>query len=218
MFIRFFVDEKIERVISLHEQAFQELEAVPQTITYDNMTTVGRHIGPGKVWINPVFQSFANGYGFKVIILPPGKKERHGIVERPFYYIETNFLYSVDPALIGQWVKLRLYKDRLEIWFEEHLHCKHTYAQGRNQRQILPEHEKEYKKTSGQKQLLESAFLRFGESARAYYQGLQEEKKVAAGYHLQRILKLANRYGQDVVSGALNYAARYGAYSADAVL
>ena len=294
IFLRFFVDEKIESVISLHKQAFGELGAVPQSITYDNMTTVGRHTGPGKVWINPVFQSFAKGYGFQVIILPPGNKERHGIVERPFYYVETNFLkgrefqdledlnsrgdlwraqtanvrihgtlkerpvdrldremsylrplphnlsdqaykecdrvvhtdfcvgldtnrYSVDPVLIGQWVKLRLYQDRLEIWFEKQLHCRHTYAQGRNQRQILPEHEQEYKKTSGQKQLLESAFLRLGEAARVYYQGLVEEKKAAAGYHLQRILKLADRYGQDVVCGALNYAAKYGAYSADAV-
>jgi hypothetical protein len=110
-----------------------------------------------------------------------------------------------------------LYQDRLEIWFEDQRHCRHTYTQGRNKRQILPEHEQEYKKTSGQKQLLESAFLRLGEAARVYYQGLVEEKKAAAGYHLQRILKLADRYGQDVVCGALNYAAKYGAYSADAI-
>lgn len=295
LFVRFFQDQTLQSVISLHEQAFEELGAVPHIITYDNMTTVGRHVGPGEVWLNPVFERFAQQYGFKVVILPPGKKERHGMVERPFYYIENNFLkgrefggmqdlndksdawrartcnvrkhgtlkekpmdrltreksfllplpcnvsgqfykelsrlvhvdfcvslntnrYSVNPVLIGDWVKLRLYQNHLEIWFEDSLHCRHEYGQGRDQRQILPEHEEQYKKMSGQKALLEKAFLRLGEAARAFYLGLQKEKKAAAGYHLQRILKYVDRFGQDVVAGALNYACRYGAYSADTIL
>ncbi len=295
LFVRFFQDQTLPNVISLHEQAFQELGAVPHIITYDNMTTVGRHVGPGEVWINPVFGRFAEQYGFKVVILPPGKKERHGMVERPFYYIETNFLkgrefsgienlndrsdawragtsnvrkhgtlkekpmdrlarersfllplpcnvsgqfykevsrlvhadfcvsldtnrYSVNPVLVGDWVNLRLYQNHLEIWCEDSLHCKHEYAQGKDQRKILPEHEEQYKKMSGQKELLEKAFLRLGEAARAFYPGLKKEKKAAAGYHLQRILKYADRFGQEVVVGALSYAARHGAYSADTVL
>ncbi len=90
--MRHLTNETIESVIRLHEEAFAELNAVPELITYDNMTTVGRHIGTGKVWINPVFKRFAEEYGFKVVILLPGKKERHGKVERPFHYIENNFL------------------------------------------------------------------------------------------------------------------------------
>lgn len=294
LYMHHFFQETIECVIALHEQAFQELNGVPAIMTYDNMTTVGRHVGPGRVWINPVFQRFAKEYGFEVVILQPGNKERHGVVERPFYYIETNFLkgrefqdledlnnkaglwranranvrihgtlkerpldrlarersflkalpsnvsaqvykeltrlvhpdfcigldtnrYSVDPSLIGEWVTLRLYKDHLEIWLHNQLHCRHTYVQGRDQRQILPEHEQQYRKMSGQKQLLEKAFLRLGQAAHDYYQGLQREKKSAAGYHLQRILHYVDRYGQEVVAGALSYATRYGAYSADAI-
>jgi len=72
--------------------ACQELGAVPETMTYDNMTTVGRHTGPSEVWINPQFKAFAEQYGFQIVILPPGAKERHGKVERPFHYIEHNFL------------------------------------------------------------------------------------------------------------------------------
>jgi hypothetical protein len=72
--------------------AFQELGAVPETMTYDNMTTVGLHTGPSEVWINPQFKAFADQYGFRIVILPPGAKERHGKVERPFHYIEHNFL------------------------------------------------------------------------------------------------------------------------------
>ncbi|ETR70542.1 MAG: hypothetical protein OMM_03169 [Candidatus Magnetoglobus multicellularis str. Araruama] len=92
LFMRHFTDQALESVISLHEQAFQELGAVPEIITYDNMTTVGRHVSTDKVWINPRFERFAKEYGFKIVILPPGAKERHGKVERPFHYIENNFL------------------------------------------------------------------------------------------------------------------------------
>jgi hypothetical protein len=295
LFTRHFPDETIESVIQLHEEAFQELGAVPEIMTYDNMTTVGRHTGPAAVWINPTFKRFADQYEFKIVILPPGAKERHGKVERPFHYIEHNFLagrefqdleelnrradfwrankanvrihgtlrerpidrltrerpylkalhqnlsdlffkevdrlihtdfcvaidtnrYSANPKLIGQNAKVRLYKDHLEIWVNRQLDCKHTYVQDRYKRQVLPEHEQIYKKMTGQRQLLKNAFLRLGESAMTYYEGLKTKRGAAAGYHLQRILQYADRYGHDVVDGALAHASRYGAYSADAVL
>lgn len=295
LFTRHFQDETIESVIQLHEEAFQELGAVPEIMTYDNMTTVGRHTGPAEVWINPTFKRFADQYGFKIVILPPGAKERHGKVERPFHYIEHNFLagrefqdledlnrradfwrantanvrihgtlrerpmdritrerpylkplpqnlsnvffkevdrlihtdfcvaidtnrYSANPKLIGQNAKVRLYKDHLEIWVNRQLDCKHTYVQDRYQRQVLPEHEEIYKKMTGQRQLLKNAFLRLGEPAMTYYEGLKKQRGVAAGYHLQRILQYADRYGHDVLTGALAHASRYGAYSADAIL
>lgn len=293
--IHHFTDETLSSVIRLHEKAFAEVGAVPEKITYDNMTTVGRHIGPGKVWINPTFNRFAEGYGFEVVILQPGNKERHGKVERPFRYIEDNFLngrefadledlnnradywrahtanvrnhgttrerpvdrlareksllkplpwdksdkfykeverlvqvdfcvavdkrkYSVNPDLIGQYVKVRLFLDHLEIWTDEKMDCHHVYAEDEHSRQVLPEHEKIYKTITGQRQLLKEAFLRLGKAAEDYYEGLKKTRKSAAGYHLQRILKYADRHGADVVSGALAHAARYDAYSANSVL
>ena len=295
LFSRHFPDETLKNVIRLHEQAFQELGAVPEIMTYDNMTTVGRHIGPSEVWLNPAFQAFADQYGFKVVILPPGKKERHGKVERPFHYIEHNFLagrefedmedlnqkadawrantanvrihgtlrerpmdrlqrerpyliplpqrlsetvykevdrlihtdfcvavntnrYSANPNLIGQHARVRLYPSHLEIWVNQTLDCKHAYLNTQHGRQVLPEHEQIYKKVTGQSQLLEKAFLRLGEPATTYYEGLKKQRRAAAGYHLQRILAYADRYGSDVVAGALAHAERYSAYSADAVL
>jgi len=294
-YLGFFMDETIESVIRLHEEAFKELEAVPATMTYDNMTTVGFHKGPGEIWINPRFKAFADEYGFEIIILRPGAKDRHGIVERPFHYIENNFLagrefadledlnrradlwrhkvanmrvhgtlrerpidrlkrerpflkplpqllkntyykevdriiytdfcvaidtnrYSASPNLIGNQAKVRLYEEHLEIWVDDKMDCRHTYCQGRHQRQVLPEHENAYRKLTSQGALLEKAFLRIGEPAKSYYDGLKRERGSAAGYHLQRILKLADRYGSDVVAGAISYAQRYGAYSADAII
>ena len=271
LFTRHFPDETTESVICLHEEAFQELGAVSEIMTYDNMTTVGRHTGPGKVWINTTFKRFAEQYGFKIVILPPGAKERHGKVERPFHYIEHNFLagrefenmedlnrrgdiwranmanvrihgtlrerpylkplpqnfsdvfykevnrlihtdfclaidtnrYSANPKLIGQDAKVRLYRDHLEIWVNKQLDCKHIYAQGKYQREVLPEHEEMYKKMTGQRELLKNAFLRLGEPAMTYYDGLKKQRGVAAGYHLQRILQYVDRHGHDVVAGAL---------------
>jgi hypothetical protein len=291
--MRHFTDETLESVISLHEQSFQELGAVPQKITYDNMTTVGRHVGPGKVWLNPTFERFAKEKGFEIVILPPGSKERHGKVERPFHYIENNFLagrefddmsdlynradqwrwkkanvrihgtlkqrpvdrlarempylkrlvimnadtnykeverkinidfcvvinnkrYSVNPDLIGEKAKVRLYPDHLEIWVNNELDCKHTYSE--KNRNVLSEHEEIYKKMTGQKRLLEDAFIRLGAPAKQFYEGLEQTRKAAAGYHLQRILKYADRYGSDIVVGAMAYAAKHNAYSADSVL
>lgn len=290
-----FSDETIESVIRLHEKAFHELGAVPEIMTYDNMTTVGRHTGKGKVWINPAFKRFADEYGFKIVILPPGAKDRHGGVERPFHYIEHNFLagrefesleelnqradrwrasvanvrvhgtlrqrpvdrlqrerpyllplpqnkiqgfyrkvkrlihtdfcvaidtnrYSASPHLIGSQASVRLYQEHLEIWVEDKFDCKHVYCKERFKRQVLPEHEAIYKKITGQHQLLKDAFMRLGEPATAYYEGLRKQRRAAAGYHLQRILKFADRYGSDVVAGALACAMRYGAYSADSVI
>ena len=295
LYHRHFTDQTLESVIKLHEMAFQELGAVPVTMTYDNMTTVGRHVGPGKVWINPQFKSFADQYGFRIVILPPGRKERHGKVERPFHYIEHNFLegrefqdmedlnrradiwrnktanvrihgtlrerpvdrlvrerpylnllpheitgrffkkvdrlihtdfcvaidtnrYSTSPNLVGQTAEVRLFKDHLEIWVNQQLDAKHIYVDGRHQRQVLPEHEAIYKKLSGQTQLLKHAFLRLGQPALSYYDGLKKHRGAAAGYHLQRILSLVDRHGADVVTGALAHAQRYGAYSADAIV
>lgn len=295
LFIHFYTDQTIDSVIDLHKKAFMELGAVPEVITYDNMTTVGFHRGPGEVWLNPQFKGFADEYGFEVIILVPGAKDRHGMVERPFHYIENNFLagrefedledlnrrgerwreekanarihgtlrerpldrlkrerpflkplphtltrihykevtrlvhrdfciaintnrYSVNPQLLGQYVQVRLYRDHLEIWTDGRNDCQHTYYQGHHHRQVLPEHEKLYRRMTNQKALLENAFLKIGEIARSYYEGLKKEKGAAAGFHLQRILKMVERYGKDVVSGAISYAQRYGAYNSDSVL
>jgi len=293
LFIRHFTNETIESVIRLHEEAFAEINAVPQKITYDNMTTVGRYTGTGKVWINPAFKRFAQEYDFKVVILLPGKKERHGKVERPFRYIEDNFLrgrefidledlnnradvwraqtanirihgttrerpvdrlareksllkpvpwnksdrffkevtrrvnvdfcvaidkkrYSASPGLIGEHVQVRMFREHIEIWFGDKMDCRHVYTE--QARQVLPEHEKIYKKMTGQSQLLENAFLRLGKVAKAYYEGLKTTRKSAAGYHMNRILKYADRHGSDVVSGALAHAIRFDAFSADAIL
>lgn len=92
MVVRYALDEKLETLVAMHEEAFSEIGAVPAVVTYDNMTTVGRHVGPGKVWLNPRFEAYAKAQGFEIVLISPNKPNQHASVERPFHYIENNFL------------------------------------------------------------------------------------------------------------------------------
>lgn len=296
MFLRFTLDETLDTVIRLHAEAFDDIGAVPRKMTYDNMTTVGRHVGPGDVWLNPRFEAWAVPYKFKIHILPPGKPNLHASVERPFHYVENNFLlrhdrefpslddlnqkaawwcvhranvrehgttrehpidrlvrerplmlplpgtapelfetlerkvnpdfcvlaetnrYSVDPCHIGKKAVVHLFAERLEVYISGQLaavHCRDT--DGNRKRHVLPEHEEAYKHVTPQRALLESAFQRLGAVAKDYYEGLRSQRGSGAGYHLQRLLKLADRYSSSVVVAAMAHAARYGNYSAEAV-
>lgn len=293
LFMRFVLDETVETIISLHEAAFSDIGAVPLKQTYDNMTTVGRHVGPGKIWLNPTFEAWAAPYKFTIVILPPGKPNLHGCVERPFHYIEHNFLagrefadlddlnktaawwcaeranvrrhgtlrerpvdrlvrerplmrplpgvvaqsyrtlsrtvgtdfcvavdtnrYSVDPRHIGQPASIHLFGEHLEIFVAGQLDSVHGLDTGKHHRNVLPEHEAAYKQCTHQRSLLAVAFERMGAVAKDYYEGLKAQRGTAAGYHMQRLLKLADRYTTAVVVAAMTHAARYGNYSAEAV-
>ncbi len=295
MVLRFALDEKLETLIALHEEAFSLLGGAPPLMTFDNMTTVGRHVGPGEVALNERFVAYAGLYGFAIRLISPGKPNQHASVERPFHYVELNFLprqrsryadlddlnahakwwcderanvrnhrttherpvdrlvrerpfflplpsnrpevyrtlsrkvgtdfcvavgcnrYSVPPKLTQRPATVRLYADRLEVLVDGSLAATHPVCAGRDQRQVLPEHEDAFKRCMPSRLLLQSAFFRLGPSAEDYYAGLKTQRGVGAGYHLQRILKLADRHGSAVVTGAMAHAARYGNYSAEAV-
>ncbi len=295
MFLRFTLNEKLETTIALHEEAFADVGAVPVKMTYDNMMTVGRHVGPGDVWINPRFAEFAKPYDFDIVILPPESPNLHASVERPFHYVENNCLkrrrsrfadlidlnehaawwcrevanvrdhgttrqrpvdllereraylnplpsarpstchevervvgrdfcvrvnnsrYSVHPQHVARDAVVRVYTDRLEILIDGKLEAVHPLAAEPRTRHVLPEHEEAYKERIPSRLLLEQAFVRLGEVAARYYDGLKTQKGRGAGHHLRRILRLADRYGADVACGAMAHAERYGNYSADAV-
>lgn len=297
MVLRFALDERLETLIGLHEEAFSLLGGAPPLMSFDNMTTVGRHVGPGPddVELNERFVAYAARYGFAIKLIAPHKPNQHASVERPFHYVELNFLprqrscyadlaglnahakwwcderanvrnhrttherpvdrlvrerpfllplpsnrpevyqtlsrkvgtdfcvavgcnrYSVPPKLTQRPATVRLYADRLEVLVDGALVATHEVCPGRDQRRVLPEHEDAFKRCTPSRLLLQSAFFRLGPAAEDYYAGLKTQRGVGAGYHLQRILKLADRHGSAVVTGAMAHAARYGNYSAEAV-
>lgn len=295
MFVRFTLDEQLETLLRCHEEAFVDLDGHPPLMTYDNMTTVGRHISDDEVWINPRFEAYAREHDFEIGLTRPGRPNDHAPVERPFHYIQHNCLkrrrfrfdsladlnahadwwcrevanvrchgttrerpidrlarerayfkplasappdpfrtlartvgsdfcvavdtnrYSLSPRFAGCPATVRLYFKRLEILVEGTVVTAHALCTGRHQRILLPEHEEEFRRNTPSRRLLEQAFLRLGESARDYYEGLKAQRGGGAGYHLQRILALADRHGAAVVTGAMAHAARFGNYGAEAV-
>jgi transposase len=295
MVVRYAMDEQLETLVALHEEAFSDIGAVPATITYDNMTTVGRHTGPGEVWINPRFEEYAKQAGFGIFLIFPGKPNQHASVERPFHYIENNFIkrhratftdlddlnararawsatvanvrshgttrerpvdrllrervffkplpavrpepfrtlarqigsdfsvaidthrYSVPPRHANQMATVQLYQDRLDVLVAGQVVATHPRSDERYGRSVLPEHEAEFKHWTPSRRLLEAAFLRLGEAARDFHAGLVAQRGAGAGHHLQKLLKLADRHGGDVVTAAMRHAAGYGNFSADAV-
>lgn len=295
MFVRFALNEQLDALLRLHEEAFTDMDAVANEMTYDNMTTVGRHIGPNEVWINPAFQAWAKPYEFAIRLTRPGRPNDHASVERPMHYIEHNCLlrrrsrfadledlnnhakvwcdtvanlrihgttrrrpidqlrfersfmkalpsarpepyrtqlrkvgtdfcvaydtntYSVSPSYVGRDVTVRVYPDRVEIWLDMLVLSTHLRTSERHKRHVLPEHVEEYLRVTPSRRLLEGAFLQLGPTAETFYQGLVAQRGQGAGYHLKRILRLAERRGTSVVIGAMSHAAKYGNYSADAV-
>lgn len=91
MFVRFALDQTLPTMLRLHNEAFGLIGAVPRMMSYDNMTTVGRHQN-SEQHLNPNFAAYAGEYGFEVKLIRPYKPNDHASVERPFSYIETNCL------------------------------------------------------------------------------------------------------------------------------
>jgi len=295
MVLRFALDQTLDTLIALHEEAFEEIGAIPARMSYDNMTTVGRHDGQDRVQLNARFEAYADECGFEIHLIDPGQPNQHASVERPFHYVENNCLlrrrfrfddlddlnrhartwcdevanvrvhgttrerpvdrlvrerpfmkplpsarpepvrvlsrsvrsnycvqvdtnwYSVPPRHVGREATVRVLANRLEILVAGAVVAVHVPCSGRHQHQVLPEHEADFKKCTPSRQLLEQAFLRLGPASRDYHDGLRVQRGRGAGYHLKRILGLADRHGVSVVTGAMAHAARFGNYSAEAV-
>lgn len=72
--------------------AFLYLGGVPKEIKSDNQKACVDRWELGKPVFNKKFLSFATHYRFRPLTIHPGKPHENLKVERPFYYLETNFL------------------------------------------------------------------------------------------------------------------------------
>jgi transposase len=103
-FVAFFRDERLPTLLWAHLDAFHYHGGVCRRIAYDNQTaiTLGR-VGGRPRW-HPAFLAFARHYGFEPAVGRPGHKERRGKVERPFRYLEEDFLRA---RTFASWDDLR---------------------------------------------------------------------------------------------------------------
>lgn len=72
--------------------AFVYFDGVPREIKSDNQKACVDRWELGKPVFNKHYLSFATHYRFRPLAIRPGKPRENLKVERPFYYLETNFL------------------------------------------------------------------------------------------------------------------------------
>jgi transposase len=125
--------------------------------------------------------------------------------------------YSVSPTLVGHSVKVRVLDGRLEVKVGDDVVAAHALRETQHQRYILPEHEAEFRERSQSRHVLREQFHRLGPAAKDFEDGLIAEHRGAAGYHISRILGLAERVGGPRVAEALRHAVRFGAFDYNAV-
>jgi transposase len=121
--------------------------------------------------------------------------------------------YSVSPSFVGRAVKVLALDGILDVYLEGEILVSHALRDTRHKRYILADHESEFRQHSTSRHVLQEQFLRLGEIAQTFTDGLVKTHGGAAGYHISEILKLADQVGVPRVLEALRHAARYGAFS-----
>ncbi|QBQ54426.1 IS21 family transposase [Nitrosococcus wardiae] len=93
-YVEFVTDERLETLLSCHEQAFEAFGGVPLRVLYDNMKTVvlqrdyyaeGQHRFQAGLW------DFAHHYGFVPKLCRPYRAKTKGKVERFNHYLRHSF-------------------------------------------------------------------------------------------------------------------------------
>jgi len=105
LFVAFFRDERLPTLLWAHLEAFRDHQGLCRRIAYDNQTTITLGRVGGKPRWHPSFLAFARHYGFEPAVGRPGHKERRGKVERPFHYLEEDFLRA---RTFASWDDLRV--------------------------------------------------------------------------------------------------------------
>jgi hypothetical protein len=125
--------------------------------------------------------------------------------------------YSVPPEFAGHTATVRVLDGTLTVVIGGQVVTEHRLRETRHKRYILPEHEAEFRQHSTSRHVLSEQFLRLGSAARDFQEGLIAAHGGAAGYHISRLLSLAQRVGAPRVAEALRHAVRYGAFDYPAV-
>ena len=124
--------------------------------------------------------------------------------------------YSVPARHVGRKLLLKLYPERLCLYAENVLVAEHLRSYERGRDYELPEHVKpvlERKRKANEHQLFKR-FLALSPRAAEYYRHLAE-RKLSWRSHLRKIMALADVYGADKVTRALDDALAFGAFSSD---
>lgn len=129
--------------------------------------------------------------------------------------VDTNH-YTVPAHFAGRRVTLKLYPDRVCVYYQDTLIARHPRSYDRRQDIKDPDHEKRLldERKSAREQRLLSDFLALSNQAAAYYEGLTA-RRFDARSHLRKILALVEIYGKDATARALEDALTFNAFSSE---
>jgi hypothetical protein len=129
--------------------------------------------------------------------------------------LDTN-RYSVPAEFANQRLTVKAYPDRICIYHQDRLIARHLRSFDRHQDIEDPDHPKallEQRKSAREQRLL-SQFLALSRKAPAYYEGLLARRFNARG-HVRKIIALAEIYGTDACSRAIDDALVFNAFSSE---
>jgi transposase len=87
------LDQKLGTLLRMHEEAFRQMDGVPEEILYDRMKTVWIDIDDrGEIIWHPVFLDFARYWGFTPRLCSAYRAQTKGKVESGIKYVRRNFL------------------------------------------------------------------------------------------------------------------------------
>lgn len=101
-FVRFVGDERLETLLTCHEEAFAYFDGIPRSVLYDNMKTVVIErdgYGPGRHRFHPRFRDFAGHHGFIPRLCQPYRAKTKGKVERFIRYLRGSFIVPLATRL-----------------------------------------------------------------------------------------------------------------------
>lgn len=91
------LDQKLGTLLRMHEEAFRQLDGVPEEILYDRMKTVWLETDSrGEIVWHPVFLDFARYWGFTPRLCRPYRAQTKGKVESSIKYVRRNFLCGLQ--------------------------------------------------------------------------------------------------------------------------
>jgi DUF971 family protein len=129
--------------------------------------------------------------------------------------VDTN-RYSVPARYASKLLTLKLYAERLRLFDGDTFVAEHVRCYDRRQDFEIPDHVKElvHQRRKAQQQALMLRFLRLSGRAQGYYDQLAE-RRLNGAHHVQKIVALAEIYGDDDVGRALDDAHELGAFSCE---
>ncbi len=111
MVVEIALDQRLETLLALHEEAFRQLGGVPREILYDRMKTVFVDLDErGEIRWHPLFLDFADWWGFVPRLCPAYRPQTKGKVESGIKYVKGNFVcgwqgsdFASVPAGLRRW-------------------------------------------------------------------------------------------------------------------